>query len=485
MLGDFVSRLNYLRVRRTTLIALLALSFLVGLGLAQLGGTLLGWTWPVLASLLLFLAYKKKLIIALLVVVVAGLILGIWRGSEQLAELKGYQPFLQQKVIVRGEVVEDPTYDDKGMLDFRLQKVAVGDSPLPGQVRVKTFSFVDVRRGDLLQAEGKLVDGFGNYQAAIYYAVAEVITKNQNIIDNLRHGFAASVLTNLPEPQASLGLGFLIGLKSGLPDDLNDQMKVLGLTHIVVASGYNLTILVRLARRLFEKVSKYQVVAVSAGLIAGFVAVTGFSPSMSRAALVTGLALWAWYYGRHIHPFTLLLSAAAITAAVNPLYFWTDLGWWLSFLAFGGVLVLAPLLQKRLFGDRQPKLLGQIILETICAQLLTLPLILLIFGNFSVLSLMANVLVVPLVPLAMFSTFAAGTVGMLLPGLAPFIAIPATILLSFITEVVRLMAQIPWASVPFTIDWPVMVGFYLALMATSFIAYKRTKFNFLRASIVE
>lgn len=485
VLGGFINNLKYSRIKRITLLAVGAACFLLGLGLVQLGGTLHGWAWPLLAALLLVLCVKKKLLLSLVAVVTCGLVLGVWRGSLELDHLSGYKNYLQQKVAVAGQVVEDPVYDDRGMLDFRLQNVHIEGNNLPGEVRIKTYSFIEVRRGDSVVASGKLAEGFGNYQAAMYYAQAETVAKNENIVDAVRREFAASVLTNMPDPQASLGLGFLIGLKSGLPSDLDEQMRLLGLTHIVVASGYNLTILIRLARRLFEKVSKYQTVIVSAGLIIGFVAVTGFSPSMSRAALVTGLALTAWYYGRRIHPITLLLLAAAITTAINPLFLWSDLGWWLSFLAFAGVLVFAPMVQKRLFGDKQPKLLGQIVLETLCAQVLTLPLILFIFGNLSVLSLVANVLVVPLVPLAMLCTFIGGLVGLVLPGLAPIVSIPAVLILSFITEVVRLLAQIPWASVPFTIALPVMLGLYAVIVAVGFVIYRRIRFNFLRTSVVE
>lgn len=480
-----VTSWRYKRVRRVTLIAVAAASFLAGLGAVQLGGALYGWMWPLIALCLLPLCLKKKAILAIPVVIVAGLIGGMWRGGLTLDALRTYQPYFEQKLSLVGTVVEDPTYDDRGQLDFRLQSVQIEDRDLPGQVRIKTFAPIDVKRGDHVQAKGKLVDGFGNYQAAIYYGTAETITRSQSPIDWVRREFAASVLTAMPEPQASLGLGFLVGLKSGLPDDLGDQLKVLGLTHIVVASGYNLTILVRLARRMFEKRSKYQTAAVSVGLMAGFVAVTGFSPSMSRAALVTGLVVWAWYYGRHIHPIVLLLAAAGITAAINPLFVWSDLGWWLSFLAFAGVLVLAPLLQRRLFGDKKPKLLGQIVLETICAQLLTLPLILFVFGDFSVLALLANVLIVPLVPMAMLLTFAGGVVGLVAPVAAAVVSLPATWLLGFMTEVVRLLSQISWASVPFTIAWPVMLGCYAALMAIAIVLWRRTRLNFWRTSMLD
>lgn len=477
-----LSLIKYRRVRRTTLIALLALTFLLGMGLVPVGARLNGWLWPIASLLLLPLLFKKKFLIAVPAALAAGLMLGVWRGGLEHQALSGYSHYLQQKVIVRGEVVDDPTYDDKGALDFRLESPKVDGADMPGQIRIKTYSFINAKRGDLVEAGGKLVDGFGPYQAAIYFAETSVLGKSNNPIDNLRRQFAASVLSNLPEPQASLGLGFLIGQKSGISDELNDQMKVLGLTHIVVASGFNLTILVRLARRIFAGISKFQTAAVSIGLMAGFVAVTGFSPSMSRAALVTGLAVWAWYYGRRVQPIVLILLAAAITAGINPLYLWSDIGWWLSFLAFAGVLVLAPLLQRRIFGRAKPKLLGQIVLETICAQVMTLPVILLVFGNLSLLALPANILIVPLVPLAMLLTFIAGIAGILLPGMGAVLATPATVLLSFMTEVVRIMSQIPWASVPLAIAWPVMLAIYTAVLAVGLIIYKQTKFSFVRSS---
>lgn len=471
-------------VRRTSLIALGCASFLGGLGLVQLGVAIVGWGWIVLALLLLILCLKKRPL-ALIAVVVVGFILGLWRGSDVASTMLDYSQFIDRKVSVQGKVSVDPSYDDKGRLDMRLNDVTINGTSLPGTVRVRTFAPVQPHRGDTIRAEGKLYEGFGNYQAAIYYGDVTPLTQNGDWVDGLRRQFAAVVYTNMPDPQASLGLGFLVGLKSVLPDTLDAQLKVLGLTHIVVASGYNLTVLVRLSRRLLEKQSRYQTIAVSAFLITGFVAVTGFSPSMSRAALVTGLALAAWYYGRRIHPVVLLLFAAAITAAVNPIFLWSDIGWWLSFLAFAGVMLLAPLLQRRLFGEQKPKLIGQVVLETLSAQLLTLPLILFVFGDFSVLALLANVLIVPLIPLAMLLTFIGGLAGLIVPAVAPYIALPATGLLSFMTEIIRLLSQIEWASVPFGITLPVMLGCYGAIAGAGMLLWRKLKFDYRTTSVIE
>lgn len=456
-------------------------SYVAGIGLVLVGARLDHFLWLILAAALLFLCKKRVAVVAVPAVVAAGLIAGLWRGSVAWQSVAQYDRYIGQNVTIVGQVAEDTSYNDKNQLVFYVQNVHVNNESLAGKVRVTTVAPVEPERGDTVKVTGKLYDGFGNYQASTYFATVVIEQHTVDPILQLRRDFGARVHSLLPDTLASLGLGFLIGIKSQLPNSLNDELKTLGLTHIVVASGYNLTVLVRVARRAFAKISHFQTTAASLCLVAGFVAVTGFSPSMARAALVTSLAVLAWHYGRRIHPVLLLTFAAAITAAINPLYVWCDIGWWLSFLAFGGVLLLAPLVQHRIFGDREPKLIGQVVVETLCAQITTLPLILLVFGNLSVLSLVANVLVVPLIPLAMACTFAAGTIGAFMP----YIAWPAQLLLGYICQIVHLLSGVSWASVPFTISPVVFVACYIAIVIAGVVLWRRTRHDYLSRSVVE
>lgn len=474
------------RVRRTTLIMIGALAFLGGLALPLVGVVYAHVVLPVVAAVLLLFCIKKWWLVAVPAVIASGLLLGVWRGSEMGAALKGYQPYVAQKVTLRAVVKEDTTYNDKRQLDLRATEVTLDGKHLPGTLRVTTFDPVQPRRGETIEVTGKLMDGFGSYQAAIYYANVTVLERPVSWHEQIRRQFMAAIFSILPEPQASLGLGFLIGLKSSLPDKFDDQLRLLGLTHIIVASGFNLTILVRLARRLFARFSKYQATLMSVLLMSGFLLVTGFSASMSRAALVTSLSLAAWYYGRKIHPVVLLLVAAAITTAINPLYLWSDLGWWLSFLAFAGVMLGAPLIQWRMFGEKQPPALMQVAIETVCAQLTTLPLIMLIFGTFSVLSLPANLLIVPFIPLAMLLTLIAGLAGLLTPLLAPWAALPALWLLRYVTEIVDWLGRIPWASVPLKITAVEAISSYAALIVAGWLMCRKAGFDYQKGtSIVE
>lgn len=476
----FIS-LRYLLLSRVALMVVGFACFIVGIGLSAANIYLSGFVWPVVAVVCIILCWRRLALLALPCAIAAGLLLGIWRGSEVLSSAQSYKTYIGQKVNMVGNVADDATYNDKNQLVFVLESVSIGGKQLPGSVRVTTIQAIKPSRGDVIEVSGKMYSGFSKYQATFYYANVKIVEQTANPILQLRRIFAANVQSIMPSEQAALGLGFLLGVKSQINDDLNDQLKVLGLTHIVVASGYNLTVLVRLARRIFAKISHFQMTLASLLLIAGFVGVTGLSASMSRAALVASLSVLAWYYGRRIHPLLLILLAAAVTGAINPFYVWGDIGWWLSFLAFAGVLLLAPLLQSRIFGKKQPKLIGQIILETISAQIVTLPLLVYVFGSLSVWSLLANVLVVPLIPLAMLFTFLAGVLGQVLP----YIAWPAIWLIGSICNVVRLLASAKWAAISLNISLLVFVLLYCFIVLTCFVLWWKTKHDYLSRSVIE
>lgn len=475
-----LNKARYLRVSRVALITLFCAGFVAGVGSVAADVRLSGCLWLFFATLLLLACHKKLMFVAVPLAIFSGVIFGIYRGGQMANRIAQYNDYFEQKVTLVGRVSEDTTYKNNQLV-MMLDQISVDGQNLPGKVRVTIVAALEPSRGDIVQAYGKLYDGFSNYQASMYYANATILQKSSSPINNLRQWFAASIRNLFPDTQAGLGLGFLLGIKSQLSDTLYNELKILGLTHIVVASGYNLTILVRLSRKIFAKLSHFQATAASFLLIAGFVLITGFSASMSRAALVTSLSLLAFYYGRKIHPVLLLTFSASVTAAINPLYVWGDIGWWLSFLAFAGVLVLAPLLQSRIFKKRQPKMLGQIILETICAQIATLPLILLIFGKLSILSLVANVLVVPLIPLAMLLTFCGGLIGIL----CPLFAWPAIWLLDYICQVVHLLSGISWASIELSISTSVFIAIYALICAVAFVLWRVTKYDYLSKSVVE
>lgn len=438
----------------------------------------------ILATFALFFLRRSR-VITVCLLVVCGSLWGAARGAQMVGQLSVWHELAGQTITVVGEISDDSAYNPKGQRDVRLQNVQMPGRSPPGQVRVTSFTLAQLRRGDKVRATGRVYEGFGNYQAAIYFASVSVVHENQSWIEKMRRQFVSGIYSVLPDTQASLSVGILVGIKSQLPDSLNEQLRALSLTHIVVASGYNLTVLIRLARSIFEKRSKYQTALFASLLMMAFAFVAGFSASMSRAVIVSGLSLVAWYYGRRIHPIVLLLFSAVITAAYNPLYLWADIGWWLSFLAFAGVLVLAPLVTHKLYGSKKPGFLAQLIIETFSAQIMTVPLMMCVFGNLSVIGIAANLLVVPFIPIIMLLTAITGTFSCLLPFWAGWAALPLSWLLIYILKVIENLADITWASIKVTAQADTMLVMYGALLIVCILLWLRTKHDFLAKSVIE
>jgi competence protein ComEC len=460
------------KFRRTTLITVFCVSVLVGIGLARKTSLVPNfWLWILLP---LFALLKNRNWAYLLIAICIGTGIGLWRGGQFMQNVYQLRDLTGQKVTVEATASADAVYSAKSQIEFTAGNISLVKPEaklLSGSFKISGFGVPMVYRGDRVRVSGKLFPMRGSNQGRIAYAQLAVLDQAHSRVNNLTRRFNAGMETALPEPMASFGLGLLIGQRSTLPQQITDALTAVGLVHIVAVSGYNLTIIIRGVGRL-KLGSKYQKLMTSLALIVGFALVTGFSASIVRAALVSGLSLWAWYYGRHVKPLVLISFAAAITGLWNPFYVWGDLSWYLSFLAFFGVLVIAPVIASRFF-KKNPKLLTMVLLETLSAELMTLPLILMTFGQLSIIALVANVLVVPLVPLAMLLSAVAGIAGALIPQFAGWLAFPARLLLTYMLDIVHLLSSLPSVLIHRAISAKYMLAIYSIVLAFTLMLYRR------------
>ena len=260
-------------------------------------------------------------------------------------------------------------------------------------------------------------------------------------IVTMRDYFAERIRAEIPEPEVSLGLSYLLGMKTGLPKGLSENLRIVGLTHIVVASGAHLSILVEVAKKIFGKISRRAGLLFSITFILFFMSMVGWTPSIMRAGVMTILSLIAWYVGRKIAPWRLILMVAAFTLVINPEYI-INLAWLLSFASFGGIMILGPKMTKFFYGEKKPGFIGEMVMTTIAATLMTLPITLYYFGQISLISVVANLLILPTLPYAMGLTFLAGVVAGI-PGVEMIVSLCATKLLSFHIMVVEFFGGMP------------------------------------------
>lgn len=434
------------------------------------------WMVVVLGLTSLGLSFWKPVLIVVTAFAI-GCIPGLFRGEYFLDQVAQYEPLIGEQTTVVGVISDDVGVNEKRETEFHITDVRLEDGQkLSGKIRIRTRDSLDLGRGDIVQARGKIYETLGTArQASMTFAEVKLLAENTSVIEQWRAQFFATVSQIISEPQASLGLGYLVGLRVSIPSQLEDNLSATGLTHIVAVSGYNLTVIVAACRRLMAKRSAFQAVAVSGFLIAGFIVVAGYSAPINRAAIIASLSLLAWYYGRQVSPILLLLISGAITALITPLYIWGDVSWYLSFLAFFGVLVLGPLVTKRIYKDKEPSLPVQILIETLSAQAFAIPYVMFLFGTVSVVAPLANLLVLPPTPLIMLGIFLTGLIGVALPSIAAIVAVVPYLLLTFQIWLIELLGNLSWASYELTISVTTMLGLYTLLLLATLILWHKEK----------
>jgi competence protein ComEC len=252
------------------------------------------------------------------------------------------------------------------------------------------------------------------YQANVEHGVEGPLATIAATRRALRDGLDAIV----PEPEAALGAGILLGARASISPDIQDAFAVAGLTHIVAISGWNIAIVIGLIARALDRVrrrrgGRWIVPAATAAAIASYVLLVGASPSVVRAALMAGALLVGRLAGSRGHAASALMLAALIMLIAAPAVLW-DVGFQLSLLATAGLIAFAAPMEAVVARVTPlPGWLREPVALTLSAQLTTLPVILSSFERLSLVAPLANVLVVPVVPFVMLGCAIAAPLGAL------------------------------------------------------------------------
>ncbi len=316
-----------------------------------------------------------------------------------------------------------------------------------------------------------------------------VATGEGSPVLHLLFGFRQRALDTLysifPDPEASLLAGILLGIESGISSEVRDAFNETSTTHIIAISGFNITILVALVISLTSRtlgVRRGAIVAVI--VIAFYTILVGADASVVRAAIMGGLVLFARFLGRVTLALASLSAAAIVMTVANPFVLW-DVGFQLSFAATLGLVLYAQPLKEgfvkiasRWMQTAQAKRLstpvGEFILFTFAAQITTLPLTVYHFQRLSLVSFIANPIVLPAQPPLMIFGGLAMLAGMIWLPLGQFLAWVAWPFPAFTIRVVDLFAAVPSAAIDLgPISFPTMIAMYVLLFGATVLLRER------------
>ncbi len=267
--------------------------------------------------------------------------------------------------------------------------------------------------------------------------------------------FSPTIFTNiinsyLPEPHASLLNGIIFGVNLRTTKDFFYQLKVVGLLHIVVLSGINITLLASVVTSLTSPLGKKQSIFISIFVIIIFIIFVGPDAPVIRAGFMGVLTLIAILYGRKSSIlYTLLLSIVFI------LLFWPEwlktVSLQLSYGATLGIVLFGQVLNVKT-KNRFQKIKHDIWKElkpSLAAQLFTVPIILFYFKQISLIAPLSNLLTAPVIAPLMIFGFLTAILGKIhyLLGL-PFAYISFGIL-QYIIVIINFLSKLPYASIQF------------------------------------
>ncbi len=365
------------------------------------------------------------------------------------------------------------------------------------KVLVSTDLYSSVGYGDLVRVEGKLqkpgiIDDenggrpfdYGAYLSKddIYYTMSftkvEVLSSGhgnflKDALLKLKHSFVGKMREILAEPESSLLAGLIVAGKAAIPKDILEEFRRAGVIHIVVLSGFNITIIAVFMRKMFENIflwtrisTRPRVAAIAAIIgIVLFVLMTGAEATVVRAALMVLTVIAAKMFGRTYSAERALLVAAFLMVLHNPKILVFDPSFQLSFLATCALIYIVPIIEKYLKIVTEKWGFRTIIATTIATQITVLPLLVYSMGNVSLVSLPANILILLMIPATMLIGFISTLVGYI----SVIVALPLSyithLLLAWILGVSHYLGSFSFASISTPlVPWWLITLVYLAIV---------------------
>jgi len=423
-----------------------------------------------LFSIKIFDTSRRELLLSLagiLFVLSLGIIRAEWHMNVLSAQEKIIANYDKQKIILTGVVAGEAASDSLGW-SVPVLVSSIGSTTIQTKVLVRSGDIMRPVVGDIIQVKGSLSlpgiiagdkDRPFDYRlyllkdgitATIGFAVTNKVGEDKSFwfkksLIKIKNYFLQNINQAIAGDEGGLLGGLIIGDKAGISDTVNNIFKRVGLSHIIVLSGYNISVVAGLLVKGLAFISTpISWIAGFIGIII-FVLMTGASSTAMRAGIMASIVILAQVLGRQFNFIRALFGAGIIMILWNPLTL-TELSFQLSFLATWSLVLVVPYFEDIIFKKWGRGSWQETITTTLGAQVLVMPLLLYKIGMFSLVFIISNLLVLPLIPWIMFLGLTIGAVY----GFLPFVLQPLVwftgLLLKIILLVSTVLAKLSWSA---------------------------------------
>lgn len=300
-------------------------------------------------------------------------------------------------------------------------------------IDIVTTKIYDIHYGDTVVVKGEYKDG------ELKNTNIEEIKTPKNIFVNLRKNLISFYQKSLPSPHSNLVAGITIGAKSNLPKELSENLKNTGTSHVVVASGMNLTMVASFILGILLSITKRKnAILITITSIWFYTMITGFDAPILRAAIMATIAFTAQVFGKVASSLRYTLITAFVMLMISP-YWLKDVGFQLSFATTIALILFQARVDKMI--SFVPSVVRGDLSTSIAAQIGSAPIILLIFGRINLLSPIINTLVLWVVSPVMIIGIVSGIIGLIFPQLGRIILLLSYPLTSWFLSVINFFGK--------------------------------------------
>ena len=326
--------------------------------------------------------------------------------------------------------------------------------------------------GDVVNISGKLeyfTTDKGTNLASISYPKFELVQRgsDNSLILKVRENIIYFFNSSLPQDYSALMLGIVFGIKEEMSSKFYLDLQKTGLTHVIAASGMNITLLGGFLSLFFLRFMKRQIALIFTILgIVLYAMLAGFEPSIVRAAIMGIIVFTAQLTGRQSSAALALFFAAFLMLMRAPSLVF-DVGFQLSFLATFGLIYFRPLfyLSSKIKKLIEKVIIGEDLVTTITAQVITLPILFYNFGSYSLWSIIVNALVLWTVPILMIVGGVSAVIGLIIEPFGRIILYLSVPFLLYFTKIVEFFGKFGGQIEIKTIPILIICGYYLILLA--------------------
>ncbi len=379
----------------------------------------------------------------------------------------------KQNVNLRGVVVSDISYKNgKNTFLFLSDETSLTSSTsIKHYVLVNDSNLTNVEHGDHINIRGfikkpekfKLENSETSFNYPDYLRnknVSHILTSQKILVVDkgqslkkflyrLRNKFLSNIKNVISEPESSLAGGVLLGDQSGLGDKLESDFRDAGLSHIIVLSGFNITIIAAMVALLLNRFSRRTKFIYSVLFLLIFCTTVGWSATVMRSFIMTLIMCVGELTRRDYDMWRALFVSAFLMVLFNPFSINYDTSFQLSFLATVSLATFGDWMKNKLFFITEKFAMRETLSSTLSAQILTVPYIAINMRNISLISPVTNLLVLPFIPYAMLAAFLVGIVGFISELISYIFSVPTHAILHYIISVVEYANFIPFNSLKF------------------------------------